>query len=146
MRERRRGGILLVSSLAALAGSSLTAAYNATKSFDLILAEGLWHELAPDGIDVLGALVGATRTPSMLASNPAFEDFPSLMEPVDVAEGALQALGEGPVWVAGAHNQALAGSLLPVSRVGIVSAMSRATAELYRLPFSEASGRDFGEL
>ena len=82
----------------------------------------------------------------MLASNPAFEDFPSLMEPVDVAEGALQALGEGPVWVAGAHNQALAGSLLPVSRVGIVNAMSRATAELYRLPFSEASGRDFGEL
>ena len=53
MRERGRGGIVLMSSLASLAGSAYHAAYAATKAFDTALAEGLWFECAGDGIDVL---------------------------------------------------------------------------------------------
>ena len=51
MVERGRGGIILNTSVAALSGSSYTAAYAATKSFDLILAESLWHELSPSGVE-----------------------------------------------------------------------------------------------
>jgi len=146
MRERGRGGLVLLTSMAALGGSSYTASYNSTKSFDLILAESLWHELAPDGVDAMGVIAGATRTPSMLTSNPSFEEYPGIMEPEDVAKGALANLGRGPVWVAGAENRERAKGLAPVSRTAIVNGMSEACAQLYDLPFSAVEGVDFAEL
>ncbi len=146
MRERGRGGMLLLTSMAALAGSSYTAAYCATKAFDLILAESLWHELAPSGVDVMAVVAGATRTPSMLTSNPGFEAYPGIMEPADVARGALRNLGRGPVWVAGSANREAAGGLYPVPRVAAINGMSQACAQLYDLPYEEATGREFGEL
>ena len=53
MIQRKRGGIVLMSSLAGGQGSPRIAAYAATKSFNAILAEGLWKELKPHGIDVI---------------------------------------------------------------------------------------------
>lgn len=145
MRSRGRGGVVLMSSMASMAGSAYTTTYNATKAFDRILAEGLWHELAPHGVDVMTAIAGATRTPSMLASSPGFDAYPSIMEPADVAEGALDALGRGPVWVAGEGNRAFAQTLMPTSRVALVNAMSQAAAGIYDLPFAEVPGRDFDD-
>ena len=146
MRERGRGGIVLLTSMAALSGSSYTASYNATKAFDLNLAESLWHELAPHGVHAMGVIAGATRTPSMLTSNPAFEAYPGIMEPEDVAKGALANLGRGPVWVAGAENRDRAKGLMPVSRTAAVNGMSEACAQLYELPYVPVEGIDFGEL
>jgi len=142
MRTRGRGGIMLLSSLAALSGGSNTASYNATKSFDLILAEGLWHELKPCGVDAMCLLVGATRTPSMLSSCAAFADYPGLMEPADVAAEGLALLGRGPVGVAGAHNRALVKAMLPVSRVAAINALSAATAGIYGLAVNQLAGED----
>lgn len=142
LRARGRGGIVLMSSLASLAGSHYQATYAATKAFDTVLAEGLWHELAPEGIDVLGVLAGLTRTPSLLAAEPKTEGG---MDPADVASGALDYLGKGPNWVAGAENQALAKSLWPVPRVGLVNALSRAGAELFGLPHAQVAGAEFHE-
>ena len=48
MRERGRGGIIVVSSGAAWSGSALNANYAGTKAYDLVFAESLWAEL-PDG-------------------------------------------------------------------------------------------------
>ena len=146
MRARGRGGLILLTSMAGLSGSAYTAVYGATKSFDLILAEALWHELAPEGVDVLAVIAGATRTPSMLTSNPGFADYPGIMEPRDVARGALRNLGRGPVWVAGARNRDMAAGLLPVPRVAAINAMSQATAQIYSLPFETVEGTEFGEL
>lgn len=146
MRERGRGGIVLLTSMAGLSGSSYTATYGATKSFDLILAEALWHELAPHGVDAMAVVAGATRTPSMLESQPGFESYPGIMEPDDVANGALRNLGAGPVWVAGEANRTAAAGLIPVPRVVMVNAMSQATAGLYGLPFDEARGKEFPDL
>ena len=146
MRHRGRGGMLFLTSMASLAGSSYTATYNATKSFDMILAESLWHELAPEGIDVMAVVAGATRTPSMLTSNPEFAAYPGIMEPSDVAVGALRNLGRGPVWVAGESNRAAARGLSPVPRVAAINGMSRACAGIYALPFTEVDGREFAEL
>ena len=60
MRERGRGGIVLVGSLACLAGSSLLAVYSAVKAFNVNFAEGLWAELRPHGVDVCCAPLGMT--------------------------------------------------------------------------------------
>jgi short-subunit dehydrogenase len=45
MAARERGGIVLVSSLSATHGSPLIANYAATKTYNLVLAEGRWGEL-----------------------------------------------------------------------------------------------------
>lgn len=143
MRKRGRGGLLLMSSLAALSGGSYTAAYNASKSYDLILAEGLWHELAPQGVDAMCLIAGATATPSMLVSVAELSSYPQVMEPQDVAREGLAHLGKGPVWVAGAHNRANAKALWPVPRVAAINGFSQAAASLYDLPFSAVTGENF---
>jgi short-subunit dehydrogenase len=145
MRARGRGGIVLMGSMICFAGSAYVATYSATKAFDRILAEGLWHELAPHGVDVLGAIAGATKTPSMLASNEAFADYPGAMQPDEVAEGALAFLGQGPIWVAGAANRATAKGLCPVPRIPVINGMSEASAGIYGLPHAPASGVEFAE-
>jgi hypothetical protein len=146
MRERGRGGILFMTSLAALGGSSYTATYNSTKSFDLILAESLWHELAPEQIDVMAVIAGATRTPSMQASNDHFEKYPGIMDSDEVTRGALAHLGQGPAWVAGDGNRQQAREMQPADRVAQINRMSSLCASLYGLPHVEAKGASFGEL
>src|SRR4030095_11008787 len=101
MRARKRGGIVLVTSMVALSGSAHVAAYAATKSFDWILAQSLWHELQPHGVDAMAAVVGMTRPPSLLASHPSFPAGVPAMEPAEVAPGALDFLGRGPGSLAG---------------------------------------------
>jgi short-subunit dehydrogenase len=145
MRERGRGGIILLSSMAALSGGSYTAAYNATKSFDLILAESLWHELAPGGVDAMCLIAGATLTPSMLASQESFAQYPNAMKPGDVAAEGLAWLGKGPVWVAGSHNRDAAKMLWPVPRTLAINGFSEAAAGLYELPFTAVDGEDFNK-
>jgi short-subunit dehydrogenase len=143
MRARGRGGIVLMGSMVSFAGSAWVAAYSATKAFDRIFAEGLWHELRPHGVDVLCAVAGATRTPSMLASSDAFASYPGALEPDEVARGALAFLGRGPIWVAGATHRATAKALSPVPRIPLIDAMSQATASIYGLPHAPASGAEF---
>jgi len=143
MRARGRGGIVLMGSMISFAGSAWVATYSATKAFLRILAEGLWHELRPHGVDVLGAVAGATLTPSMLASSPSFADYPGAMDPDEVARGALAFLGRGPLWVAGAANRATAKALCPVPRIPVIDAMSEASASIYGLPHTRATGVEF---
>ncbi len=149
LRERtrreasRRGGIVLMSSIASLAGSGLQATYAATKAFDTSLAEGLWVELAPDRIDVLGVLAGATRTETMLGQRP--ESFETAMDPAEVARGALDHLGKGPNWIPGDENRATARGLWPVPRIPIVNGMTQATAALFELSLPIVEGREFDE-
>jgi uncharacterized protein len=70
MVERRRGGIILMSSVAALQGSGYLTTYAGTKSFLKVLAESLWCEWRPYNVDVIACCAGATATPSYFATNP----------------------------------------------------------------------------
>ena len=142
MRGRRRGGILLVTSMVALSGSAHVATYAATKAFDWVLAQSLWHELQPHGVDVLAAVVGMTKTPSLLASKPRFPAGVHAAEPGDVAPGALDFLGRGPVWFAGEANRGAAKALAALPRPQLIDTMSRLTASLYGLPHVEARGEE----
>ena len=128
MCERGRGGIILLSSLAAFAGSAWMSVYPATKAFDQILAQGLWADLKPTGVDVLCLCLGATKTPSH-----GDMDFDAWMPGVamecdDAAREGLEQLGKLPLWVAGEHNRAGLPEGFLDSRAENVTAMSEATA------------------
>jgi short-subunit dehydrogenase len=62
MATRRRGAIVLVSSMGALQGGKVFTSYFAAKAYEWILAEGLWAELAEVGVHAFAYMVGATRT------------------------------------------------------------------------------------
>ncbi len=100
MKERRRGGILLVGSLAGYVGASHEAIYAAVKAFGRIFAEGLWVELKDYDVDVLELVLGVTRTPAMERAGLDFT-IPGMhvSEPGDVAREGLAHLGDGPVHV-----------------------------------------------
>jgi short-subunit dehydrogenase len=105
--ERGSGGILLMSSLSAYQGSPYIATYAATKSFIITLAEGLWEEWRTCGVDVLVCVSGAIKTPNFTASQPektgGLEDM--TMDPSQVVEGALNALGRQPYFIPGRMNR-----------------------------------------
>jgi short-subunit dehydrogenase len=106
MCERGRGGLMFLSSLAGFSGSAWLSIYPATKAFDQMLAEGLWHDLKPRGVDAMCLVLGATRTPSHAHVN--FEKFvpDGGMECCEAAWEGLSHLGQGPLWVAGENNRA----------------------------------------
>jgi uncharacterized protein len=104
MIARGRGGVILMSSLAGGQGSPNIATYAATKSFIAILAEGLWQELKPHGVDVLACVAGAILTPGYQQAESA-KPAPGTLDAATVAERALNALGRGPVTVPGAVNR-----------------------------------------
>jgi hypothetical protein len=130
MAKRKRGGIVLMTSLAATQGGPWIATYAASKAFGLVLAEGLWAELAREGVHVVACRAGATRTPGYESSNPVGKT--SLMEPEPVAESALAALGRGPSVVPGWLNRFAAvfmGRIAP--RRTAVRIMGGATSRIY---------------
>lgn len=100
MKERGRGGILLVGSLAGYVGTSTEGIYGGVKAFGRIFAEGLWAELREHGVDVLELVLGVTRTPAMERAGLNF-DVPGMhvSETADVAREGLAALPHGPVHV-----------------------------------------------
>jgi short-subunit dehydrogenase len=100
MVERGRGGIVLVTSGAAWAGGSHLAVYGASKAFDLVLAESLWAELGPLGVDVLAMVLGQTDTPAFRRVL-AGREFEGLADPDDVARDMLDNLANGPTFPPG---------------------------------------------
>ena len=99
MVARRRGGLILMSSLAGQQGSPGIAVYAATKAFDAVLAEGLWAELRPHGVDVLSCVPGAVSTPGLARNSSGAA--PGTVTADVVARAALKALGRKPRVVPG---------------------------------------------
>ncbi len=104
MIRRKRGGIVLMSSLAGAQGSPKLAAYAATKSFNAVLAEGLWKEMKPHGIDVIACCAGAILTPGYRQAEK-FKQAPGTMKAGEVAEKTLNALERGPIIIPGIINK-----------------------------------------
>lgn len=108
MKQRRRGGILLVGSLAGFMGQAQISIYSAVKAFCRVFAEGLWLEMREHDVDVVEFVLGVTRTPAMARAGLNF-DIPGMhvSEPDDVARQALAALRVGPVQVAAGNERAV---------------------------------------
>jgi short-subunit dehydrogenase len=108
MRERGKGGLLLVNSGACYGGSSHMAVYTATKAFMLCFAEGLWAELRDKGVDVLTLVLGRTDTAAfrkLLAEKgqPVPEGIATAEA---VAEAGLARLPHGPIHNFGSPDDA----------------------------------------
>ena len=128
MKDRGRGGIVLVASLACLAGSATVAVYSAVKAFQHNLAEGLWAELRPHGVDVCCTPLGMTYTPALARMGIEY-DPQSHMLPEDVAREIIENVGNGPVYVVGESNRAVASQIWTIDRRTLVEMMSAATTE-----------------
>lgn len=117
MRERRRGGLILLSSNSAFMRTPLLSNYVATKAYNLVLAEALWEELRSEGVDVLGLCPGITRTSAVESNSPDWAKAKGLvMEPEDVVARGLAALGRKPSHIPGAGDRVgawLLGRLVP---------------------------------
>jgi len=109
MRERGRGGIILLGSLAGFVGAEHMSIYAAAKAFSRVFAEGLWMEMIEHNVDVLELVLGVTRTPAMERAGLNF-DLPGLQasDPYDVAREGLAHLADGPVWVTQANSETAA--------------------------------------
>ena len=99
---RGRGGMILLSSLSALWGTPLFANYAGTKAYNLALAEALWDELRPAGVDVLGVCPGPTDTPGFrrVTPGPLPRSMP-MTSAEQVAKQSLDCLGSGPLCIPG---------------------------------------------
>jgi uncharacterized protein len=130
MVARKRGGLVLVSSMAGMQGTGWVASYAATKAYDLALAEGLWFELEPHGVDVLALVPGNTDTPGLRSSSPK-KGQKGWMQPADVAREALDALGTEPMHVCGEANRKVVEALARLPRAERVRIMGTNTRALY---------------
>src|SRR5882757_7117854 len=128
MRERGRGGIVLVASLACLAGSATLAVYSAVKAFQHNFAEGLWSELRPHGVDVCCTPLGMTYTPAFERMGIEY-DPATHMRSEDVAREIIENISSGPVHVVGEHNRAAASSVWTIDRRSLVEMMSAASQD-----------------
>ena len=99
MRERGRGGIILVGSGACYGGIGGIAVYTASKAFDQCFAESLWAELRPHGVDVLNLVLGRTDTPAHreLMERLGMPIPDGMASADDVAALGLKRLPHGPV-------------------------------------------------
>src|SRR6185369_6701906 len=93
MAARRRGGMVIMSSLAGQQGSPPITVYAATKAFGAILAEGLWAELRGTGVDVVACVAGAVETPGLAQTKT--KRAPGTVSPQAVVDATLKRLRRG---------------------------------------------------
>ncbi|KAL0479859.1 HSD17B3 [Acrasis kona] len=99
-KVQRRGGILIISSLAAVSGIPKFSQYAATKSYQTTLVKGVWEEVRSHNVDVVVTVPGAisTRRPSKyMTPQQTNRDFkPHLKLPLNLF-GSWEA-GRDPSW------------------------------------------------
>lgn len=126
LRDRGRGGLLIMSSMTGVVGSPYVTTYGACKAFLRAFGSALAYELRNTGVDVLTLVPGAVDTDTY---KKAEQQKTSAFPPMDVDEfvqKALAALGSKSVMTPGRKNaltSALLGRVLP-QRVA-VSVMGR---------------------
>ncbi len=104
MAKRKRGGIIMVSSVSGYLATPFEATYSASKVYELFLAESLRYELEDSGVEVLALCPGSTETEfHALAGSPAV----AAMAVQPVVRTALRKLGKTSVTIPGWHNRML---------------------------------------
>ncbi len=130
--QRGRGGIIVMSSMAAFQGTPYVTVYSATKAFLLSVAEGLAVELKPKGVDVLASCPAVVRTPNYLASRPVdAKPTPVDVEPALAARETLRALGHRSVLIPGARVRMAHAAMRLMPRGAAVSMMANSTRAMY---------------
>lgn len=103
MKERKKGGILNMSSIVAFQGVPYIANYSGTKAYNLIFSEGIAAEFKKYNIDVLTVTPGFTKT--NLAKSYDFSGTPfNPLDPSFVAQKAIKDLGRKSLSIPGFMN------------------------------------------
>ena len=107
MRERGRGGMIIVGSNSCHVGAPRQAVYSAAKAYQFNLAEALWAELRPDNVHVLGLILGLTNTPNLIRTGykPGTAAHLVMSEPDDVARQGFEQLGHQPIHCIGGWTE-----------------------------------------
>ena len=124
MKQRRRGSIVIVSSIVGTLPVPWFATYAATKAFDLYFGEALYGECRGTGVSVVTVLPGLTKT-EFQASSGLREYHSPYRSTEQVVTSALDALGKKAIVVDGLLNKLLVHGtrflprciLLPLSRL-----------------------------
>jgi uncharacterized protein len=123
--KRKRGGILLLSSIVAFQGVPFAAHYAATKAYIQSLTEGLAEELAPFGVDVLAAAPGPVESGFGSRANMKIANA---LTPSQISLPILKALGRKTTVFPGSLTKILVYSLRTVPRWGKVKIMKKVMA------------------
>ena len=91
MARRKKGAIINIASIVALAPERLNGTYGASKAFVLAFTQSLDHELGPKGIQVQAVLPGATRTDFWSIAGRPVEHLPDeiVMGAEEMVDAAL---------------------------------------------------------
>jgi short-subunit dehydrogenase len=141
MAARRRGGLVLMSSLLAFQGVPRAANYAATKAYVQVLAEGLSRELVPCGVDVVASAPGPIHSGF---ARRATMDMAVAQPPQVVAEGTLAALGRRTTVRPGWLSKGLGLSLAGLPRAARVRIMAAVMAGMTRRQHDKTNGEDAG--
>jgi uncharacterized protein len=139
MRARKRGGIIFVSSIAGISYSPPWSSYAASKAYILALAESLWLELKPQGVDVEVVCPGRADTEfialagiNMKRASWLARFFLTGILPADMVCDSLKRLGKKRVVVPGLINKlaALGGTYLPRGLIMRITAAIMTSVQL----------------
>jgi short-subunit dehydrogenase len=109
MVQRKKGGMLLISSLSGHMPNPYFANYAGTKAYVLNLGASLYGELKPKGVDVTILSPGLTNTPMIADNGVDWKKTPmTAMDPSVVAEAGLNGLGKRMLTVPGGKNKMMA--------------------------------------
>jgi hypothetical protein len=117
--------MVLMSSIVGFQGTPFAAHYAATKAYVQALAEALSVELAPHGVDVLAAAPGPTH--SGFAARAGM-NLGVALNPEEVAQPILTALGRKSTVLPGLLSKLLTYSLMPLPRWARVRMMGTVMA------------------
>jgi uncharacterized protein len=131
MLSRGRGGIVMLASLACLAGAAQIAVYSAVKAFQVNFGEGMWAEMAPRGVDVCTAVLGQVWTPAAERQGIAYDPEVDMLAD-DVADEIIANIANGPTYVVGARNKAIAARVWPDRRTLVQMIGAHASAHAVR--------------
>jgi len=136
MVERGRGGVVIMTSIAGFQGSGYLSTYAATKAFNRVLAEGLWYEWKPKGVDVIACIAGATATPNYINTNPgkASPLEPKPQQPGQVVDECLRRIGTKPAFISGTGNKLVSFLMQHIfSKKKAVNMMGDSMKKMYRI-------------
>jgi len=127
MRGRRRGGVIIVGSVAGRQPLPLHGLYSATKAFDLLLGESLFVEMRAEGVDVLVLEPGPTTSEFQEVAGEIQHPGESAE---DVVAVALDALGRQPSVVSGWWNWIRANAAMRLGPRPLVAYVARQIMEV----------------
>jgi uncharacterized protein len=122
MIGRKKGGIILFSSLVAFQGTPFSATYSATKSFIQNFAEALHFELKSKGVSVLATAPGPVNSGFATRAKMTMGQAAT---PDEVAGATLRALGSAVTVRPGFLSKFLGYSLLSLNRWGRIQVMKQ---------------------